>query len=447
MACGDDDGGSDGGADSGVDSGVDSGGGTDSGVDAGEDTGVDASMGCEVDCELEELSLGSGFGCARRANGEVLCWGANRFGQLGDGRMGHADCTGVGGVEREDCSPEPVPVVDVVATQLSSNGGINTCGLQADGTVYCWGLSDIPPPGSDQRSRLFFPEELEGFTASPMAVTTRNGNTCMITATGTGECFGVNDSGQVGNDSFAEQVAPVAVSTVTGIVELDYGSGEFACARTADAVYCWGSNRSGQLGDGTIGIGTHGTCGELGREFDCASTPQEAIVINDTVTVAQMDLGLEHACVVTTEGELYCWGNNDAGSLGTGDNAGTATPAAVAGITDAAEVALGTAHTCVRSTAGAVQCWGANDEGQIGDGLDVGAHDTCTFFDTTFDCVLSPTAVTLPQPAVAIAAGGDNTCALLDDNTVWCWGWNERRQLGTEDRERRTAPVQVLGFE
>lgn len=452
LGCGDDDGGgTDGGTDAAVDARVDA--GFDAGFDSGTDSGFDASMGCEEGCGLEELALGAAHACARRANGEVLCWGWNRFGQLGDGRRGHADCTGIGGTEIQDCSPEPVVVADVVATAITSNSGLNTCGLQADGVIWCWGLSDFPPPGSDQREQLFFPEQIATFSPDPQAVETRNGNTCTITAAGGVECWGDNSSGQVGDGTFVEKIMAVPVADLSGVVELDLGSGQFACARTADALFCWGSNRSGQLGDGTGGVGTHGSCGETGREYDCSADPvQVAGFTTDAPTglAAQVDLGLEHACAVTADGQLWCWGNNDAGQLGTGDTTATNAPVQVPGITSAAQVALGVNNTCVRLSDGSVQCWGANDEGQVGDGMPVGTHDECAVFSETIDCVLAPTDVTLPAPAVDVAAAGRFTCALLDDGRVFCWGENERRQLGPngpDDRTRSTAPVEVVGFE
>ncbi len=452
LGCGDDDGGTpDSGADTGVDAGSDA--QVDAGSDAGIDSGFDAATACEEGCDLEELELGAHHACARRANGEVLCWGWNRFGQLGDGRHGHADCTGVGGTETQDCSPEPVAVVDVVATAITSNSGLNTCAMQVDGTVWCWGLSDFPPPGSDQRDQLFFPEQLPTFGPNPRTVQTRNGNTCTITASGAVECWGDNSSGQVGDGTFVERITATVVPGLADVVELDLGSGQFACARTADGVSCWGSNRSGQLGDGTGGPGTHGLCGETGREYDCSAEPVTVTAFTTEAPsglAAQLDLGLEHGCAVTEAGEIWCWGNNDAGQLGTGDRTATNTPVMVPGIAGAAQVALGVNNTCARLTNGSVLCWGANDEGQVGDGAAVGSHDECEVFSERIDCVLTPSPVSLPSGAIDLAAAGRFVCALLEDGSVSCWGENNRRQLGPNgpaDRSRSTAPVEVDGFQ
>lgn len=446
VACGDD---------SGMNPDAGDDGGVDATTDAGRDTSMpdapmpdatDAGPTCESGCDLVQIMAG-GHACVRRENGEVLCWGGNLFGQLGDGRMGHQDCTDVGETERQDCSSRPVIVRDVVATQIENSSGPNTCALQADATVFCWGLSDLPPPGSDQRSREFDPVELEGFDA-PTFVGTRNSNTCVITGGTDVECYGTNNSGQNGNGTFIEEATPVAVGTLTNVVELDVGIGETSCARNSEGVFCWGSNRYGQLGDG---VDDHGeTCGELPSTYDCSPAPVQVSVLTGGIPTAeavQVDVGAQHACAVDSDGNLWCWGNNDAGQLGTGDNTGSSVPMQIDGVTGVAEVACGGLHTCVRYDDGSVQCWGANFEGQVGDGEEVGSHDRCSIGGGSEDCILSPADVSLPANALHLSASFGNSCAILDNNRVFCWGENFDRQLGTDDsRERSSTPLEILGF-
>ena len=448
AACGDDSGmnpdaGDDGSVDAMVDARPDT-----AMPDGGPDTAMpDAGPTCESGCDLVQILAGD-HSCVRRENGEVLCWGGNRLGELGDGRMGHQDCTDVGETERRDCSSRPVIVLDVVATQIDNNSGPNTCALQADGTVFCWGLSDLPPPGSDQRTREFEPVEFEGWDA-PTFIQTRNANTCVITGGTDVECTGGNNSGQVGNGTFIEVPTPTVVGGgLTNVVELDLGIGETSCARNSEGVFCWGSNRSGQLGDG---LAAHGeTCGELPSTYDCSSTPVQVAVLTGGIPTAeavQVDVGGEHACAVDSDGNLWCWGNNDAGQLGTGNNVGTNLPIQIDGVTNVAEVACGGAHTCVRFTDGSVQCWGANFEGQVGDGEEVGSHDRCTIGGGSEDCILSPVDVTLPAPALHLSASFANSCAILQNNRVFCWGENFARQLGTAmSRERSSTPLEIAGF-
>ena len=413
----------------------------DTGTDSGSDAGPE---GCTEGCAIQELAIGREHICARRENGEVLCWGANRNGQLGDGRMLHTACNDAGGsTDVEDCSAQPVVAFGVDAVQLSTNGGPQTCALEDDGRVKCWGLSDTPPPGSDQRKKIFEAEEETEFS-NVHYIESRNANTCAL-IDGQVHCSGANGAGQIGNGTIVEQTLPQAVSSLSEVLELDVGEGPFACARKAEEIWCWGSNQSGQLGDGEA---EHGECGEEPATFDCATEPVQVAQLGSGADrqVVQVDLGANHACAVANS-QLWCWGNNEAGQLGIDGAALVREPTLVPGVTAVVEVSCGLAHTCVRINDGSVECFGANAEGQLGDGQEVGSHENCTAFGTVIDCSRTPVSVELTTRAVRIEAGFQNTCAILDDDSVWCWGYNTKRQLGIEDRLRRASPQRINGLD
>ncbi|MCS7061308.1 MAG: hypothetical protein RMN25_09075 [Anaerolineae bacterium] len=131
---------------------------------------------------------------------------------------------------------------------------------------------------------------------------------------------------------------------------------------------------------------------------------------------------------------LKCWGRNFYGQLGTGNLIGSVVPTDVAGLGGGiVAVAAGGEHTCALNHSGGVQCWGLNDRGQLGDGTNTNRS--------------VPTNVSgLGGPAIAIAAGYKHTCALLTDGRVQCWGANNRGQLGIASLTHQANPRTVMFY-
>jgi alpha-tubulin suppressor-like RCC1 family protein len=148
-----------------------------------------------------------------------------------------------------------------------------------------------------------------------------------------------------------------------------------------------------------------------------------------------MALGDRHACAVGRMGAVRCWGSNLNGALGDGTQTPRATPAPVVGLLGgAARVASGSGHACAVLAGGEVRCWGANDKGQLGNGGQ--------------DRQSEPVAVrALPGPAAEVAAGSGHTCTLTRAGSVWCWGANDKGQLGDGTTIDRLNPVEVAGLE
>ncbi|MGC9079924.1 MAG: RCC1 domain-containing protein, partial [Nanopusillaceae archaeon] len=140
--------------------------------------------------------------------------------------------------------------------------------------------------------------------------------------------------------------------------------------------------------------------------------------------------GGSHTCALLSDGTVKCWGSNDDGQLGDGTNVYRHTPVIVQNLSNAIAIAAGESHTCALLSDGTVWCWGYNAFGQLGYG---------TYFTDRY----TPVKVQNLSNAIAIAAGGYHTCALLSDRTVWCWGSNYFGQLGDGTREDRHTPVKV----
>ncbi|HJL17735.1 MAG TPA: hypothetical protein RMH99_18870 [Sandaracinaceae bacterium LLY-WYZ-13_1] len=457
--------------------------GTDGG-DAGsemEDSGSDepdafvpdaGPMGCQEDCEVEQLSLGILHSCALRANGEVICWGRAQELQLGDNRTRHEQCAEVGS-DPEDCSGVPVNVryegesglpVLMDATQISTRGFGASCALRAGGELWCWSLETIPEvAGGMPRQRPVAERDLATLD-SVEQVSASDGHICVVHGTDRRVlCAGSNSFGQLGLGTFGARVTmPTEVSLpdgdLTDVQQVEVSHGAFTCARTSDTIYCWGVNDNDQFGDGVDTSHAAEPCmgSSVTDVFDCSNEAVEVgeIQIDETTSeplgpVSAMTLGSSHVCVVRSAdgspGQVYCWGDNRGGQGAQPDSEDSlGYPTAVDGIDDAVDVAAGSGFTCALHDGGTISCWGSNLHGQLGDGvMDHGA--TCERGSDDVDCSRTPVSVETIDDAIAIGANASHACAIRANGSVWCWGRNNNKQLGTTDRMNRYEPVMVQG--
>ncbi len=442
-----------------TDAGTETDAGTDSGpprVDSGFDAGTDAGpVVCTEGCEFVELALGHDFSCVRRTNGEIRCWGGNESLQLGDNRERHGtmDCRLAGDTEYVDCTgPVTARVMDAV--QITARGSLSACARNGEGDVLCWGLAGVPETvGGDTLAERGIAER---FDVTGAASDASDGwlATCVV-VDGEVFCMGDNGSGQAGVGTTDEVRTPTKVGDLSGVVDVEAGIfASFVCARSAEEVWCWGSNENGRLGDG-MDTG-HGTCMRPGSAgtYDCSTEPVSVTTLNELEDdVTQLALGSRHACALTSAGAVYCWGDNALGQLGLGDKDARNVPTEVTALTGTTvtQITAGGNHTCALLESGAMKCWGAHDEGQLGDGQEINTHETCRFTSSDYDCALEPVDVATIDDATFIAAGMKHTCAIRGTEEVWCWGLNHHLQLasggtGGTERERHVEPVPAMGI-
>ncbi|MFN0245638.1 MAG: RCC1 domain-containing protein [Kofleriaceae bacterium] len=220
---------------------------------------------------------------------------------------------------------------------------------------------------------------------------------CVRSSDGRVACWGGNDQGQLGRGSGAATGAPelLALSNIVRIATAENA----AFAIDADgALWGWGGNQFGQLG--------------LGRTSPTEQTPQ-LVTIAPVVDVAS---GENHTCAITRQGgELYCWGNNQCGQLGTGDTMQSWTPRQVPGVSGARDITVHDQQTCFIDSTGMAQCFGAPYV----------ANDTCQGLR------LTPTPPVGLGPVVDIAGGCHlSMCAADSSGDAWCWGDDVAGVLG-----------------
>ena len=184
-----------------------------------------------------QLSVGYGHSCARREGGEVVCWGANADGRLGDGSTVSAN------------APRTVQLIDDFIDV--SSGEAHSCGLRAGGQVHCWGRNTNGVLGV-AGSSSDVPVLVDGLE-DVASVRAGHYHTCALHTDGTVSCWGYNLYGQLG-DGTTDQPAtagPRKVPGLTDVVMLTAGSAHNCVLRKSGPPLCWGYNVYGQLGAGT----------------------------------------------------------------------------------------------------------------------------------------------------------------------------------------------------
>lgn len=309
----------------------------------GDDTTDDHSAAVSVQgLAAGAVAVGCGdiHTCALLSNGSVSCWGGNNVGQLGDGsNAGHKTANPVSGLGS-----------GVIALAV---GKEFACAIVAGGNVKCWGANDVGQLGDDSNDEADTPVDVTALPHPALALAAGATHMCALLDDGSVYCWGSNDRGQLGDGTVVERDVPTAVASLpTNVVAISAGFSH-TCVRTADKkVLCWGSDGSGQLGDGS------------GND---SYAPVEATNVTDAVA---LDLGSFHTCSIASDGTAMCWGLGTSGQLGDGTTTSHALPAPVTGLVPVllTDVAGGAAHTCARTQGGNVKCWGANSRGQLGNG-------------------------------------------------------------------------------
>ena len=395
--------------------------------------------------------------CALGVTGQVMCWGSNMSGNLGDGTVTNRST--------------PVVVLNVNYAYQVSTGLFDTCALTGNHAVWCWGDNGYgmisrrsAASGAVQTPTALL--DLGAITGDTISVGTSHA--CVINSS-SAQCWYNNSYGQLGDGSTADSgSSPVNASLPSNAAEVIAGGNEdgaYSCARlTTGAVYCWGVNDVGQIGDGSI------------------TTRLTPVAVTGLTTVTQIALGQSHACALRANGSVVCWGANAFGQVGDGTTTGRRTFVQVSGLTSGVvEIRAGGYHTCARLATGAIRCWGRNANGQLGDGtttnrlvptaiaafptgtaavaeLSGGATHTCSRHvggavlcwgnnasgqvgDNTTTQRLVPTAITGVSRVVEIDSGGDHTCARDGAGQIFCWGQNGSGQLGDGSLTNRLVPT------
>lgn len=358
--------------------------------------------------EVWQITAGARHTCVLFDYGGVRCWGAVTGAPAEDPRI----VLGTRSVAYTEDFRYVVPADtgDVIlpdpdddpAVQISAaSDGYTTCALLSSGKVSCWGDNQSGQLGTGDADPLSLgPETLRNVALGERAIEVRSGfeHTCVLTESGRVQCWGKAAAGQLGYGSTGQLFSPKtgddAYVNIGGLaIGLALGHDHTCALLDGGTVRCWGENDLGQLG--------YGHTGRVGDD----ETPAGAVDLTEPLTGrplgGDVDFGgvamkqivtlapSRSTCALSTEGKVWCWGQNDFGALGYGhefDGATQYTPEELREMEIGGEVflsgnalALAEGGRCaVRANDGELYCWGLNEHGQLGLGLPEEGYDVST---------------------------------------------------------------------
>lgn len=365
------------------------------------------------------LATGAEFSCAN-ADSQVFCWGRNSAGQLGNAWKTYSFMGGY--YPSYNRFGIPISVVTGTTTSLQNSTKISsnanhTCAIVA-GKVFCWGSNHQGAVGTGANKSVGYASEIPLATVDSFGAGTEvrigAGRGCLLTE-GVMWCWGYNN-GFLRNNNSAFQSAPRPVldetgTTITGIDKISE-PGEKQCYEKSRRVYCFDSIAISQVTKST------------GAEFN---------------SIQKISSGPTHGCVIDS-GEVWCWGSNWTGQLGSGNTTTSITAVKVikasgSAITGVIDIGLGYEHTCA-ATVDTVWCWGSNVMGQLGNGTSV---------NSTFAVQATKFGGGALENVTRLGIGNHHSCAQMAQS-IWCWGFNSNGQIGNGTKTNANSAVWVSGL-
>jgi alpha-tubulin suppressor-like RCC1 family protein len=370
---------------------------------SGETRVVEAVTGCRgsgAPVSLVALVNGDGHACTIGPSGDVYCWGRNELGQLGQ----RHDLP-VGGVQRVLGLPDS-------ATTLAI-GRHFTCALVTGGEVACWGmeLSSAGLPGVEPgTSTVYFEDAID--------VAAHGDVVCAVTSDGAVWCRRSGLDAHVGRGAWRLHEAPGDVRAIA------IHTGGLCVVTAAGEAWCGSLEAGGARDRGGFVSGLDAAANEvvLGNDIGCALTDARTVLCWDRAdaetraTVVALDgdtralvSGDDHLCALNSYGRVHCWGDNRSGQVAPERMAGrVGTPLELPFDVEVLGLVAGPAGTCALLSGGGSSCWG--------DWLRPHVRPAP-------GAVLAPgLTIPLPRGASQIDAGRSQSCAVLWDKTVACWG-------------------------
>ena len=293
-----------------------------------------------------------------------------------------------------------------------SGGRQSTCGIQSDGSLWCWGDNYSGELGTGDTISHSTPTRV-GSEDDWASVSVGLWYACGIKTDQSLWCWGRNFDGDLGFPG-GQVNSPTHVGSASWLHVS--AASAFTCGvQTGHTLWCWGDNGSGNLGTG---------------DTTTRTTPTQVGADDDWKQPSASNGNSDNTCATKLDGTLWCWGDNLAGQLGLGDTIGRLIPTQVGSDDMWTRVSTGGRHTCAAEVDHSLWCWGLNSSGELGLG------------NTSNRSV--PVQVGTLTHWTGIDVDGAHSCSLRLEHTLWCWGSSADGELGVGNRiDDTSVPVQV----
>ncbi len=389
---------------------------------------------------FKSISSGAWHTCGVTTAGDVFCWGANWYGQLGDGASN---------VDQDKPVKIDLTNLDVgekiAKIFLGSSSEHHSCAISTKGRAFCWGSELHGMLGNNRNSSMQNKPVLVDssnlfLNESFLKLDLGEEHTCGVTNLGNMYCWGRDNNGQLGNGVIStDQLKPVLVDTsnlVAGEKYKDLTVGyNFSCGLTSfNNVLCWGRDVVRELGNGVI-TGNQAIPGFI--DSSNLATGEKFI---------KLSAGGWHSCGLTNLGNTYCWGAKSGGVLGDGSPIiGWGVFSDKPTIIDSSsmlpgekfnDLSLGWEHSCGTTNLGNSYCWGWDTDGALGDGAVIAGQSKPTLIDQT----------NLPadDKLKYLASGGYRGCGLSFKGDTYCWGNDDTAESIGDGSGSVNQPIPIL---
>lgn len=341
--------------------------------------------------------------CGIRYDGKGYCWGDNSAGGLGNGTNVNSN------------NPTPITMSGVLAGK-TFNSISGTCAIASDNNAYCWGTGGYGSLGNGTTSNSNVPVAVStsgvllGKTIKSLS--SSGSTTCVIASDNNAYCWGYNFAGGVGDGTTNNITSPVAVIN-TGVLSgktinsISVGFYQTCAIASDNNAYCWGDNNFGTLGNGN----TNSYTGPVAVQTSGALAGK---------TLKSLSVSsLRAACAIASDSNAYCWGFNGYTALGNGTSTNSSVPlpvtatGALAGKT-VKSIASASSSFCVIASDSNGYCWGDNTYGGLANGT--------TASNSNVPVSILNSGMLGGKSLKAIGGGGSTVCSIASDDTAYCWG-------------------------